>query len=218
MSPPDPNGRDSLRARLRAATGPAHRALEDSLDWRARVATLAGYRDLLARLHGFHAAWEPAIGMELADEPFLGPRRRLALLAADLGHLGLSPTGIGALPGPGPVRLPGAGAAMGALYVLEGSTLGGQVIGRHITSLHGFSGDGLGYYRAHGPRTGAMWSIFLERLERFSDDHTAVTAGAVATFAALRVWLCGPQPGEAAGSITMPERETRLSETIMRKQ
>ena len=101
VSPDDPIPRDGVHARLRAATGPAHRALEDTLDWRARVATLPGYRDLLARLHGFHAVWESAIGAGLADEPFLAPRRRLARLAADLGHLGLAPEAITALPATG---------------------------------------------------------------------------------------------------------------------
>ena len=46
--------RDGLHARLRAATDPAHRALEASLDWQARVATLSGYRndDVLVSGHG----------------------------------------------------------------------------------------------------------------------------------------------------------------------
>ncbi|WP_331308609.1 biliverdin-producing heme oxygenase [Methylobacterium oryzae] len=90
--------RDGLHARLRAATDPAHRALETSLDWQARVATLGGYRDLLGRLYGFHAVWESAIGSGLADEPFLAPRRRLALLAADLDHLGLPASAVLNLP------------------------------------------------------------------------------------------------------------------------
>ncbi len=206
MSAPGSTGRDSLHARLRTATGPAHQALEDSLDWRARVATLPGYRTLLARLHGFHAAWEPVIGAELADDAFLAPRRRLALLAADLQHLGLSPDAVAALPLPvlsdreRPV-LRGPAAATGALYVLEGSTLGGKVIGRHIADLHGLSGAGLAYYRAHGPAAGSMWAALRARLEIFADDPAAeavLTGAAVATFAAMRTWL-SPAPEGAAG-------------------
>lgn len=202
MSPANPIRRDGLHARLRAATDPAHRALEAGLDWQARVATRAGYRDLLARLHGFHATWEDAIGAQLSDEPFLAPRRRLALLAADLDHLGLAPEAVAALPQPETVRLDGPAAATGALYVLEGSTLGGQLIGRHIAGLHGLSETGLTYYRAHGPRTGAMWSAFRTRLEDFSDDPDAeasLTEAAVATFAAMRDWLCAPHGTPASG-------------------
>jgi len=202
VSPATPIRRDGLHARLRAATDPAHRALEAGLDWQARVATRTGYRDLLARLHGFHATWESAIGVHLADEGFLGPRRRLALLAADLAHLGLGPAAVAALPRSKAVMLDGPAAATGALYVLEGSTLGGQLIGRHIAGLHGFGETGLTYYRAHGPRTGAMWAAFRARLEDFADDPEAealLTAAAVATFAAMRDWLCAPHEGAAFG-------------------
>ena len=201
MSAPASKHRDGLHVRLRAATDPAHRALEDALDWRARVATRSGYRDLLARLHGFHASWEPAIGAALDDETFLGPRRRLGLVAADLGHLGLAEEAIADLPRPAPFVLDGKAAATGALYVLEGSTLGGQIIGRHIAGLHGFSDDGLAYYRAHGPAAGAMWAAFRARLETFADDPAAeavLTGAAITTFAAMRLWLCGDCAAETA--------------------
>lgn len=195
MIPPDSTASEpGLHARLRAATGPSHVALEDALDWRARVATRAGYATLLARLHGFHAAWEPAIGRALADDAFFDPRRRLASLDADLRHLGLPAATIAALPRPDTVRLAGPAAAMGALYVLEGSTLGGRVIGRHIAALHGFDGGGLAYYRAHGPRTGAMWAAFRGRLDGSSGDVAAEEAAldsAIIAFDAMRVWLCG---------------------------
>jgi len=182
--------RSPLHQRLRGATAEAHAALERDLDWEARVATLAGYRGLLARLRGFHAACEPAIGEALADEAFFGPRRRLAKLDADLAHLGLDPAALAALPAPSPGRLDGAEAAMGALYVLEGSTLGGQVIGRHVERLHGFGAEaGCTYYRAHGRSAGAMWRAFQDRLETVGDGDAALVAG-VATFEAMRVWLC----------------------------
>jgi len=182
--------RSGLHQRLREATAEAHAALERDLVWEARVATLAGYRSLLARLRGFHAAFEPAIGAGLADEAFFGPRRRLAKLDADLAHLGLEATAIEALPAPAPGRLAGPEAAMGALYVLEGSTLGGQVIGRKVEGLHGLRAEtGCAYYRAHGRAAGAMWQAFRARLETVPDEEAALAAG-VATFEAMRDWLC----------------------------
>ncbi len=183
-----------VHARLRAATASAHGRLERDLDWEARVASLDGYRGLLARLRGFHATYEPAIGAALDEAAFFEPRRRLAKLDADLTYLGLGPTG--ALPAPSAPRLAGPDAALGALYVLEGSTLGGRVIGRRIAALHGFETDGLAYYRAHGPATGAMWSAFRARLEA-AGDAGALAEAAVATFAAMRAWLCD----EGAGAV-----------------
>lgn len=191
----------SLHLRLRAATADAHEGLERALDWKARVATGDGYRSLLARLHGFHAAYEPMLGLALADEAFWAPRRRLAALEADLAHLGLSEPEIAALPRPMPVRLTKAAEAMGALYVLEGSTLGGQVIGRHIGTLHGLDAAGLAYYRAHGRETGRMWNAFRARLDALSGDPDAEDAAfvtGIATFEALRRWLCDPQESSDA--------------------
>ena len=83
--------------------------------------------------------------------------------------------------------------------MLEGSTLGGQVIGRHIGALHGLDGAGLAYYRAHGRQTGVMWNLFRARLERLPAHpatEAAVTDAAVATFEAMRGWLCADAAGE----------------------
>jgi heme oxygenase len=184
--------RVSLHQRLRAATAAAHEDLERSLGWEARVATVAGYRDLLARFRGFHAVYEPAIGAALADEAFFAPRRRLARLDADLRHLGVA-TDLDALSRPPAPTLTEPGAAIGALYVLEGSTLGGQMIGRRIAALHGFDAEtGCRYYLAHGSRTGAMWAAFRARLDALADGPEAEAAAigaANATFDALRLWL-----------------------------
>lgn len=179
----------TLHLRLRAATASAHEALERDLGWEARVSTLAGYRDLLGRLHGFHATWEPAIGAALDDGAFFDARRRVAALGDDLAFLGLTEADIGGLPQARPILLADPASAMGALYVLEGSTLGGRVIGRHIAAAHGLGGEGLAYYSGHGPRTGAMWSAFRARLDTFDGEGESVVAAANETFDAMRLWL-----------------------------
>ncbi|MGA4551661.1 biliverdin-producing heme oxygenase [Methylorubrum aminovorans] len=177
---------DSLHARLRGATAAAHEALERDLDWEARVATLPGYRNLLIRLRGFHAAYEPVIGVALADAPFFDPRRRLPSLDADLHALDAAP---GTLPAPAAPRLDGPGAALGALYVLEGSTLGGAVIGRHVARLHG-AGVPLAYYAGRGRETGPLWRSFRERLDGLPERQAAAAfAAGIATFEAMRLWL-----------------------------
>jgi heme oxygenase (biliverdin-IX-beta and delta-forming) len=178
---------DSLHARLREATRAAHEALERDLDWEARVATLPGYRALLERLRGFHAAYEPAIGAALADSAFFDPRRRLPALDADLRALdGAAPD---PLPAPALPRLDGPGAALGALYVLEGSTLGGAVIGRHVARLHGEDVP-LAYYAGRGRDTGPLWRGFRERLDGLPEAEAAAAfAAGIATFEAMRGWL-----------------------------
>ncbi len=183
-NPPEP-----LHTRLRTATAEAHEALERDLDWQERVATLPGYRALLARLRGFHAAYEPAIALGLSDEAFFAPRRRLAALDADLAALGLDSSTRAALPAPPAPRLEGEGAAFGALYVLEGSTLGGLVIGRHVGGLHG-AGVPLAYYSGRGREAGPLWRAFRARLDGLgAGQEQAAFAAGVATFEAMRGWL-----------------------------
>ena len=83
---------------------------------------------------------------------------------------------------------------MGAMYVLEDSTLGGQVIARHVRRRLrvAVSEGGCEYYECYGRNaTGPMWQTFLDRLSAEAEprSHDAVIAGARQTFAALRGWL-----------------------------
>ncbi|AWN49929.1 biliverdin-producing heme oxygenase [Methylobacterium terrae] len=179
--------------RLRAETREAHERIERDLAWEARVATLGGYRALLARFRGFHVVIEPALAAVLADDAFFDPRRRLAHLDADLRVLGFGETAIRELP-PAAITLPRDRAeAFGALYVLEGSTLGGQVIAKHIGRQLGLTAEGgCRYYAAHGRETGTMWKAFRLRLaeEARDGDPDAIVTFATRTFEAMRSWLC----------------------------
>jgi len=194
--------------RLRVETREAHEAIERDLAWETRVATHDGYRTLLARFWGFHVVLEPALADVLQDPTFFDPRRRLRHLAADLGVLGLGETTIAALPRASMTLPCDRDQAYGALYVLEGSTLGGQVIAKTIGRQLGFSPDhGCRYYAAHGRETGPMWKAFRQRLVEMAEagDTDAIVASATRTFDAMRLWLCAaPVPlldGEGRGPV-----------------
>ena len=189
----------ALIDRLRDETRDLHEGLERDLDWRRRMSSVDGHRGLLARWWGFHAVFEPLIE---AHPPFpgLGPRRKLHLLEADLRALGMPDAGIQALPRIRRQSLPNDWAGLvGAMYVLEGSTLGGQVIARYVrTVLAGTVAHGAyAYYEAYGrTHVGPMWRAFQERLstEVPHGSHDEVIAGARRTFAALRAWLAPDDP------------------------
>lgn len=109
--------------RLRAQTGPAHDAVDAAFGGHD-----LGDRAAYARFLTAHARALPAAEAVLGDRDGLpGWRRRTALLAADLGDLGV------AMPEPLPFTLPDrAGADWGALYVTEGSRLGGIMLARGV--------------------------------------------------------------------------------------
>lgn len=194
--------------RLRAETRDAHEAIERDLAWETRVTSRDGYRALLARFWGLHVVLEPALADALQDPTFFNPRRRLLHLAADLTVLGLDEASIGALPRAF-IPLPyDRDQAFGALYVLEGSTLGGQVIAKQVGRMLGLSPDhGCRYYAAHGRETGPMWKAFRQRLaeQAHTGNPDAIVTSATTTFDTMRLWLCAaPVPasdGQGRGPV-----------------
>ena len=183
-----------LLGRLRDETRDVHERLERDLDWKARIATPSGYRSLLTRWWGFHADFEPIAASLLDDEAFFGPRRKLPLLEADLHHLGAVSLAMSTIPRiGGSLDLATRQDVLGAMYVIEGSTLGGQVIVRAIRNALGF-GDhdaGYAYYAGYGKHeTAAMWREFgnVLRAQPLS-DHEVIVRGARRTFSTLHAWL-----------------------------
>ena len=150
---------------------------------------------LLTKFYGFHVAFEAAVSLLVRDQAFLQPRLKSHLVARDLDYLGVGPAARAGLPVCDlPLPMPHEAAAFGALYVVEGSTLGGTVIARHVEAVLGFGRDtGCAYFRSYGPDTGAMWRVFRERLASLSspEHDAAIIAAATATFAAMQTWLCG---------------------------
>ncbi len=109
----------------------------------------------------------------------------------------MTPAEVAALP-ECPILPPidGLPAALGMMYVLEGSTLGGRYITRAVGANLGLRpGDGCSYFASYGDRVGPMWKEFGRTLEAFAAAHPAaegrVVAAAAATFAAFERWVAG---------------------------
>ena len=184
-----------LRARLREATAAAHERMHRHPGFGAAASgriSPAAYRHLLRRLYGFHRAFESA--MALGAPTRLGRRGRSSWLVEDLLALGVPERDIAALPLCRAIAVPGSEAqALGALYVLEGSTLGGVQIARALSALFESSeGAGRRFFLGYGAAHGAMWRAFLEALESYADDSAAAdeaVAAAVATFDEFELWM-----------------------------
>lgn len=181
--------------RLRSETRQAHERLEAGLDLMRPDLDMSRYAAILKRFWGFWRAWEPAVETALGDPGFTRERRRLHLIERDLemlGHGAAIPT-LPVCP-----RLPGlrgTAEALGSMYVLEGSTLGGRHVLRHLGRTLGIGPDGGGgYFGGYGERTGSMWRSFGARLEGQATPETQdrIVHAAVETFEILERWLCGP--------------------------
>lgn len=190
---PSPLRRGEALARLRAATADAHGGLERSLDLLGRVGDRQRFVRVLERFFGFHLAWERAIRQHPAIRVFHEPRSRLPHLRRDLSALGRTHAELARLP----LCVAAAGlakdeaGAIGSIYVMEGSTLGGQVIARALASADWRPAGGLTYFEPYRARTGEMWRGFGVWAETSlaADDHVAAAGGANRTFSLLQEWL-----------------------------
>jgi heme oxygenase (biliverdin-IX-beta and delta-forming) len=186
----------SILRRLWIATAEQHRRLDGALDV-ARVGFDRGsYRTLLEDFYGLHAAWEPwALAQFSSVLPgFYERRQKLHLLRLDLLHLGASEEEIQTLPVCAQIgQTTTFSGTLGAAYVLEGSTLGGQILSRRFSRDLGVSPErGCAYFHGYGANTAAMWREFGQALESFAalivlDDE--ILTGAKNTFAAVHEWL-----------------------------
>jgi heme oxygenase (biliverdin-IX-beta and delta-forming) len=179
--------------RLRQETEIDHQAVEDAVPLMQEGLNTEQYVQCLQRIYGVVAAWEDQAA-EIAPywfRPILTARQRKPLLELDLAWFGVTkhddkrPT----LP-----EMSDLASLFGTMYVMEGSTLGGQFIARHVeTALHLTEGRGNSYFRGHGNQTGLMWKEFCEMLKlRIPDEQTeAVVASAKAMFSTFGTWMQG---------------------------
>ncbi|MCR5880942.1 biliverdin-producing heme oxygenase [Phenylobacterium sp. J367] len=179
-----------LATHLRAETSGAHHSLETSLDLLRRPADRQGFLEVLERFHGFHAVWEGAIRTRSTYAAFHASRARLPHLRRDLAALGRTTAEMRMLPHclEADALVDGAARTLGSIYVLEGSTLGGQVIARELADSGWLPRGGLTYFNPHGRRTGEMWRGFRTWLGDQEVDWDETVEGARRTFALLESW------------------------------
>jgi heme oxygenase len=149
------------------------------------------------RFYGFYRPIETLLLSirDLENLPLELPSRlKLPLLRRDLISLGIDPEAIERLPLC--CKLPplkSVSEALGCLYVLEGSTLGGKIITRHLKKILPVDeNQGCRFFHSYGDNVGRMWTSFLEILERHCDRHAdarVVIESACQTFASLDAWL-----------------------------
>lgn len=80
--------------------------------------------------------------------------------------------------------------ALGVLYVVEGSSLGGQMIAKNVKKVLGYSKEsGASFFSGDKKKTAQNWKAFLMILEKHCDDHGKCVQGALQTFEALEMLL-----------------------------
>lgn len=186
--------------RLKSETRPHHERTEAQVRLMDADLTPTAYRRHLEALHGFYVPLEArlaGLGLEAVPGLSIHARWKVPLLKEDLRALGHDDASLERLPHCAVLpSLAGVPEALGCLYVLEGSTLGGQLILRHLRRH--FDGVSLGdfsFFRAYGDEVGPWWRAFGDAVNQASVVATEgtfdarVVTGAQDTFDAFADWL-----------------------------
>lgn len=190
----DTTKRSSAHAQLRSATRDQHARIESELDLLSDNLSRERYRAVLGAFLGFYAPLEERLtarDFALASSVPFPLCERAPALRADLIALGAAPHELGAIP-----RCPYVPAIetvpqlAGCLYVIEGASLGGQIVARAVSRRFGYRRDnGAGFFASASPRT--RWPRVLAWLETVAarePDREATVAAARAAFDALSRW------------------------------
>lgn len=184
-----------LSEKLKETTKTAHQSVETMLIGNIKtIATKQQYAALLSAFYSYFAAMENAMNgqVDLSLLPDYYQRRKAHSLADDLKQLG--------------AKLPVLATktdiptinnhlqALGALYVTEGSTLGGKIIAKMIgrqLSLTDMSG--LSFFNSYGEQTYRMWQTFTNAINQplLPQEEAIVIQSANATFLQLGQWFQG---------------------------
>lgn len=190
---------EGLRFRLRAATASAHARLEAAMDIGAHCTDRRTYRTLIARFWGIYAPLEAAlrtVDLGALNIDFAA-RSKAGWLVEDLMVLGLSLEDMTSLPRAQWLpTIEGPADALGVMYVMEGASLGGQIISRQLqTQLAITRSTGGRFFSSYGPEVGDKWRSYVATLEAFGDSPAIaarIKGAALETFACFEAWLAAP--------------------------
>lgn len=157
-----------LMLRLKEETHTEHRSVEGAFSERAGDLSSATYLDLLQRFYRVVAPIEGSLesraafsALGLCRERFL----REPALRRDIQFMG-GQTVVAAS-----YRSDSVAEAIGALYVLIGSMLGGQIIARDIRARMGLQEGGVEFFTFQGKGTSGLWKEFGEAVNRWSEEQ-----------------------------------------------
>ena len=180
-----------LTEELKETTEDIHQASEKKMIIALKkIDTKEAYIRMLNWLHGFYAPMERLIHRYLTpgNFPDITRRSRAEYLLWDIRESGL--------PAPEPTtceQLPVINSfhsALGAMYVLESSTLGGRIIAGMITrSLDTLKS--ISFFNGYGAETAHMWALFKDFLNQpFTvEQRREIIAAAEDTFLTFKNWI-----------------------------
>lgn len=182
---------------LRQQTHNAHMEVENVVNIPDKISSKASYKKLIAKFYGFYKPIEIYLknSRVLIDQYLsLDQRMKTPWLYQDLTALGCHPTEIDEIPlFDTPLHLATTGELLGCLYVLEGSTLGGQLISKMLRENSLITPETGGrFFAGYGAETSQMWRSFGDVVCEHAvtkEIQNEIIACANQTFAHFKGWI-----------------------------
>ncbi len=172
-----------LSNNIKEATKSAHQQLEVIVVKKLKsIRSNADYADLLKHFYAYFSKVEQAIRPFITENvlPDYKERRNSTYIKKDIEALGSTTDELPAAQAPDIHNTIGA---LGALYVMEGSIMGGRIIVQMLEK--GGITEGVSFFSGYGESTGTMWQRFTEVLNKHAvtnEDEEEAIAVANATF------------------------------------
>ena len=179
---------------LRSKTANSHQLIEQNSASQLLISkgvTIVQYADYLKSMYGFVYGFEKMVFPILKQHQLLqiNDRKKSHFIQADLALLNQTAAQPYVSDELFSTHYQTAAAALGGMYVLEGSTLGGQIISKHLSKVLGAAVAGkTTYLSAYANQTGAMWKSFLQLLceeGASANNEYEIIDSAVNTFSLL---------------------------------
>ena len=157
-----------LNELLKESTHPSHQALEKKMvSLIKKIRNRHDYVKFLRLMYGYFSALEKRV-QEYMPELEIGKRRKAERLLEDITcfEASGSPDLCKELP-----PITSHAEALGAMYGMEGSAIGGKTIASMIKGQAGIDGpSGFSFFNGYGDDTGRMWEEFKTFLNKPFDE------------------------------------------------
>jgi len=189
---------------IRLYTRGLHDRVEASVDLKSCLTSRVSYAALLSRYLALYDPFENLLASLTGRSAALAAtlnRPKAHLLRLDLqtlNHEASQPS----TPPPFP-NLNHPDSLLGALYVVEGSSLGGRYIAREVLQTLALDAtSGAAFFSGDGEATGTLWKRFTETLNQEVADPALAATSACAMFKAFEVCL-------SESRLTVPPKDPR---------
>lgn len=157
---------------IKTQTAYSHKKLEElpvSMSIVSSEMKIEEYINYLSLMHDVHQDTEHIIFPMLSEiVEDLDQRKKKYLIEDDLAFLNYNKTHSVKVFQDTDMNIP---FALGVLYVIEGSTLGGRFILKNVSKFAELSGNkGTAYFNGYGDKTGSYWKTFLNVLSEYERD------------------------------------------------